>query len=196
VGIVQGSRVAHVAPPAKRVPALVESLLGWAKSDRETHPLVKSAVVHYELEFIHPFSDGNGRIGRLWQHVVLVRYSRAFEYVPVESVIHARQAEYYRVLGVCDRAGNATPFVEFSLDALREAMRSLLADLRPEKATTDTRLAAAHRAFGSKEFSRKEYMGELKTLSTATASRDLREGVERRVLAKRGTKSLTRYRFR
>lgn len=196
VGIVQGSRIAHVAPPPKRVPALVEDLLRWAKADRDTHPVVKAAVMHYELEFIHPFSDGNGRIGRLWQHVALVRFHPAFAHAPVESVIHARQKEYYRVLALSDRAGNATAFVEFALEALREAMAGLVADLRPEKATAATRLEAARRAFGTREFSRKEYIDEVKSVSTATASRDLRDGVDRRVLQKRGTKALARYRFR
>ena len=138
----------------------------------------------------------NGRAGRLWQHVSLVRFHPSFEIAPVESVVHARQAEYYRVLGQCDRAGSATRFVEFAVDAMRAAMAEVLDAARPPRATGETRLAAARQAFGAREFSRKEYMVEHRAISTATASRDLRDGVERRELAKRGTKALARYRFR
>ena len=196
VGVVQGSRVAHVAPPPGRVPGLVGDLLRWSRTDRATHPLVKSAVVHYELEFIHPFSDGNGRVGRLWQHVMLLRFHPAFEYVPLESVIHARQREYYRALGLSDRAGSATPFVELALDALRQALSELVGALRPERATATTRLEVAREAFGTRPFSRKEYMSAVRTISTATASRDLQEGVAGGALSKHGTKALARYRFR
>jgi Fic family protein len=177
------------------VPGLVEDLLRWSRTDRATHPVVKAAVLHCEIEFIHPFSDGNGRIGRLWQHVALLRYHPVFAYVPVESVVHARQAEYYRVLGECDRAGNATQFVEISLEALREALAGLLDELSPERPTSATRLDAARRHFGAREFSRKEYLAEHRAISTATASRDLREGVERSELTIRGTKAMARYRF-
>jgi Fic family protein len=196
VGVVQGSRVAHVAPPAKRVPILVADLLAWMKRDRDTHPLVKSAAVHYEIEFIHPFTDGNGRVGRLWQHVALLRFHRVFEHVPVETVIHAKQTEYYRVLAACDRAGDSTAFVEFSLDATRQALASFLDELRPERSTAATRLEAARAAFGKREFSRKEYLARVKGVSTATASRDLQEGVVDGILLRTGTKAVARYRFR
>jgi len=195
VGVLQGSLVAHVAPPAARVPALVEDLLGWAKADRETHPAIKAAVLHYELEFIHPFSDGNGRVGRLWQHVALVRFHPAFEHVPVESVIHERQADYYRTLALSDRAGNATPFLEFALAATRDALAELVGAVRPERATPESRLESARLQFERRDFSRKEYMAVHPSISTATASRDLALGVERRMLRKRGTKALARYRF-
>ena len=139
VGVVQGSRVVHVAPRPSALPALVADLLRWLQTDREVHPLVKAAVVHYEIELIHPFADGNGRIGRLWQHVILSQWHRVFEYVPVESIIHSRQEEYYRVLGLSDRAGDSTPFVEFALEALRDALSGLVGDLRAERSTVDTR---------------------------------------------------------
>lgn len=195
VGVVQGSRVAHVAPPAGRVPGLVEDLLRWATTDRETHPAIKSAVLHYELEFIHAFTDGNGRVGRLWQHVALVRFHPAFEHVPVESVIHERQADYYRTLALSDRAGSATPFLEFALAASRDALAELVGALRPERASPESRLESARQSFARRDFSRKEYMAIHPNISTATASRDLALGVERRLLSKRGTKALARYRF-
>src|SRR5690348_15986892 len=112
-------------------------LLRWAGADREMHPVIKAAVLHYEIEFIHPFSDGNGRMGRLWQHVALVRFHPAFEHVPVESVIHARQADDYRTLAASDRAGHATPFLEFALKASRDALAELVGALRPERSTPE-----------------------------------------------------------
>ncbi|MCL2726125.1 MAG: Fic family protein [Polyangiaceae bacterium] len=195
VGIFQGSRLAHVAPPAKRVPILVENLLRFARA-REPHPLVKSAVVHYELEFIHPFADGNGRMGRLWQHVILARWHPVFEYLPVESIVFAKQNEYYRVLEACDKAGNSTLFIEFSLDTIRESLDDFLKALRPSPVTPSTRLEIAHSAFGKGAFSRKDYMACFGILSTATASRDLKVGVDEKLLIKNGDKALAKYRFR
>ena len=124
VGIAQGNRVVHLAPPADRVSGLMKDLLAWLKRT-DTHPLVASSVYHYELEFIHPFSDGNGRMGRLWQTLILSRWNSLFAFLPVESVIRDRQADYYRVLGASDKAGNSTAFIEFLLDALLTALREI-----------------------------------------------------------------------
>lgn len=197
VGVFQGSKVAHVAPSAKRVPVLVDELLSFIRRRGATpHPLVKAAVAHYELEFIHPFSDGNGRVGRLWQHVMLVRFHPLFEFVPFESMIHAKQAEYYRVLGACDQAGSSTLFVEFSLASLLTSLEEFLGELRPEPLDAKTRLDVARVVFGDREFSRKDYLDHFKALSTATASRDLKHGVDAKSLSRSGDKARARYRFR
>jgi Fic family protein len=195
VGILQGSRVAHVAPPAARVPQQVEQLLGFVGKDRETHPLLKAVLCHYELEFIHPFADGNGRVGRLWQHRLLLDVHPVFEHVPVESVVRARQSAYYDALGASDRAGDATPFVLFALTATRDALADLVSELRPEPATAATRLERARAQFGSRELSRGEYLALFPTMSAPTASRDLRAGVEDGRLVRRGDKATARYRF-
>ena len=121
VGIAQGERVVHLAPPADRVPGLMKDLLAWVKRT-DAHPLVASCVFHYELEFIHPFADGNGRMGRLWQTLILSRWNPLFAFLPVESVIRDRQSDYYRVLGACDKAGKSTAFIEFLLAALLTAL--------------------------------------------------------------------------
>jgi Fic family protein len=195
VGVVQGAKVAHVAPPPSQVPRLMAELLEWgAKAD--VPPLIKSSVVHYEIQFIHPFSDGNGRLGRLWQHVILLAVSPVFESVPVESITRSRQAEYYSALGESDRAGDSTRFLEFSLTALRDALQELLEDIRPEREDAEARLQAAREAFGSRSFSRSDYLKLHKRLSTATASRDLKEGVERGTLARQGEKRMARYVFK
>jgi len=122
VGIAQGKQIVHLAPPAAGVPGLMKDLLGWLKRT-DTHPLIAGSVFHYELEFIHPFADGNGRIGRLWQTLVLSRWNPLFAYLPVESVIRDRQADYYEVLSTCDKAGNSNAFVEFLLAAILTALR-------------------------------------------------------------------------
>ncbi len=125
VGIYKGSELVHMAPPAQRVPLLVENLLKWL-SGTDEHPLIASAVVHYELEFIHPFADGNGRMGRLWQTLILRRWRPLLSYLPVETVIRGRQQEYYDTLAQADQAGEATPFIEFMLTALRDAFREAI----------------------------------------------------------------------
>jgi len=195
VGVMQGTRVAHMAPPATRVPHLVQDLLGFVARDHATDPLVKAAVCHYELEFIHPFSDGNGRIGRLWQHRILLDLHPVFEHVPVESVIRERQDAYYAALGESDRTGDATPFVLFALTATRDGLLELLSELRPEPATSATRLERARAHFAKREFSRADYAQLFPTISAPTASRDLRAGVDAGQLERRGDKATARYTF-
>ncbi|MBX7115981.1 MAG: Fic family protein [Myxococcaceae bacterium] len=196
VGIFRGQKLTHSAPPAKQVPRLVNDLLGFLRNDKDSHPLIKSAVVHYGLEFIHPFSDGNGRVGRLWQHLVLLGVHAVFEHVPVESIIHQRQAEYYRVLRACDKAGDSSRFIDFSLHTVHTALADFLAELKPEAPTATSRRSIAREHFKRRWFSRKEYLLLLKLISTATASRDLKEGVSQHQLQIQGATATARYRFR
>lgn len=120
VGIRRGETVVHVAPPASRVPLLIENLLSWLKQTEE-HPLVASSVFHYEFEFIHPFEDGNGRMGRLWQTLALSRWHPVFAMLPVESVVRDRQQDYYDALKHSDQRADATSFVEFMLGAILQS---------------------------------------------------------------------------
>ena len=121
VGIYRGSQLIHMAPPAERVEHLVGDLFEWlARTD--LHPLIASSILHYEIEFIHPFSDGNGRLGRLWQSLTLSQWHAELAYLPVESLIRDHQAEYYEALGAADRLAEATPFVEFMLTIIRETL--------------------------------------------------------------------------
>ncbi|MGD1907525.1 MAG: Fic family protein [Leptolyngbyaceae cyanobacterium] len=121
VGIHKEGRVVHVAPPAKRVPLLMSDLLSWFHH-AEDHPLIKGSVFHYELEFIHPFMDGNGRMGRLWQTLILGRWNPLFFLLPIESLIKDEQTRYYQVLEAADQAANSTVFIEFMLDMIGNAL--------------------------------------------------------------------------
>lgn len=125
VGIAQGEDIVHVAPPAERVPGLLKDLLHWLRTTDE-HPLVASCVFHYEFEFIHPFTDGNGRMGRLWQTLILKEWKPLFAYLPVETIIRDRQAAYYKKLAESDKSGKATAFVKFMLEAIRESIQQAI----------------------------------------------------------------------
>jgi Fic family protein len=121
VGIHKGDQVIHVAPPAKRVPELMGDLLDWLKNT-DTHPLIKSCVFHYELEFIHPFIDGNGRMGRLWQTLILGQWNERFYLLPIESLIKDQQPRYYQVLEAADQAASSTVFIEFMLEIINAVL--------------------------------------------------------------------------
>lgn len=121
VGIYRGVRLLHMAPPASRVATLVQGLLHWLEKN-DWHPLIISCVFHYEFEFIHPFADGNGRMGRLWQTLLLSRWRPVLAYLPVETVIREQQEAYYSALAAADQSGEATPFVEYMLQALLQAL--------------------------------------------------------------------------
>ena len=125
VGIYRGSELVHMAPAARRVPSLVDDLLGWLHTS-DWHPLLSSSVVHYELEFIHPFADGNGRLGRLWQTLILSRWQPLLAWLPIEEVVRDRQEAYYESLGTADQAGDLTPFVRFMLKAIEAALEQAI----------------------------------------------------------------------
>ena len=124
VGVMDGKHVVHMAPPAKRVPVLMADLFEWLKNTNE-HPLIAGALFHYELEFIHPFADGNGRMGRLWQTLILGNWKSYFYFLPVESLIKERQQEYYATLSATDKAGDITGFVEFILTAIADSLQEM-----------------------------------------------------------------------
>ena len=122
VGVFDGNgNCLHMAPPAERVPMLMGDLFEWVKKT-DVHPLVRSCVFHYEFEFIHPFIDGNGRMGRYWQTMLLSRWKGIFAWLPVETIVKEHQQEYYHVIQKCDQAGESTLFVEYMLGCLLDAM--------------------------------------------------------------------------
>ena len=125
VGIIKGKAITHVAPPANRVSYLVDDLFNWAKTSNQ-HPLIISSVVHYELEFIHPFMDGNGRMGRLWQTLILGKWKPIFYLLPLESVIKEHQQAYYDALEQADKVTDSLAFIEFMLAAIDSVLRENL----------------------------------------------------------------------
>lgn len=195
VGVVEGRRLIHLAPKASLVPRLMRELFDSLRSEKGENLLVISSVLHYEIEFIHPFSDGNGRMGRLWQHVALVKRYSFFEYLPIESLIKNHQGKYYESLRESDKTGDARPFIEFCLRAIWETLNNFLRELKPEPLTPESRLDLARDHFKEQSFSRGDYRSFFKTISTATASRDLGHGVEKKRLKREGDKVLARYQF-
>ena len=122
VGIINKNNIVHLPPPASQVPKLMGDLFEWLNT-AGIHPLIKSCVFHYEFEFIHPFQDGNGRMGRLWQTVILKEFKQIFAWLPVETLIKDNQKEYYSVLGKCDAQANSTAFIKFMLEIILNALK-------------------------------------------------------------------------
>lgn len=124
VGVFAGKKLVHMAPPAAFVWEQVHSLLHWAQTS-QAHPLIKSCVFHYEFEFIHPFADGNGRMGRMWQTLLLSKWKPLFAWLPIETLVRERQEMYYSALRAADSASDAAPFIEFMLEAVLSALQEL-----------------------------------------------------------------------
>jgi Fic family protein len=190
VGIVKGLEVAHVAPPFENVPFLMKDLFTFLKETDEI-ALIKSCVFHYEMEFIHPFLDGNGRIGRLWQTIILMEKYPVFEFLPFETLINKTQKEYYESLALSDKAGNSTVFIEYMLQVIDESLGELL-NFKNRTLREIDRIAYFLK-ISSNQFTRKDYMNTFKDISTATASRDLKKATELNLITKQGNNNQTIY---
>lgn len=124
VGVFAGEKLMHMAPPAKFVPQQIQDLFTWYQQS-EMHPLIKSSIFHYEFEFIHPFQDGNGRLGRMWHSLLLGKWKELFFWLPVEELIQSRQAEYYEALGTADKEADSACFVELMLEIICHSLREI-----------------------------------------------------------------------
>lgn len=124
VGVFDGEALTHMAPPAEFVPKHIHNLFAWYQQS-ELHPLIKSAVFHYEFEFIHPFADGNGRMGRMWHSLLLGKWKELFFWLPIEELIQSRQKEYYDALGAADKQANSAGFVELTLEIIRDSLKEV-----------------------------------------------------------------------
>lgn len=195
VGIFKGKEVSHIAPPAKKVPQLMQDLFDFLSNNNEFSWLIKACVFHYELEFIHPFSDGNGRIGRLWQQLILMKEDPIFEYIPLEVLVKDHQQEYYDVLGESDKQGESTSFIEFSLKTIHQALSSYSKTAPTLSKDYISRLTYAKGILSKDWFSRKDYLEIHKDISTATASRDLLSGIKKGMIKKKGQKNQIQYCF-
>lgn len=129
VGVFDGEKCIHLAPPADRVPSLMADLFEWVRHT-DAHPLISSCVFHYEFEFIHPFMDGNGRMGRYWQTMLLSRWKGIFAWLPVETIVKQHQQEYYNAIAQSDAQGNSTVFIDFML-------RCILQTIQEQQKVTD-----------------------------------------------------------
>ncbi len=193
VGIFRGTQVSHIAPSAKQVPQLMNGLFNFINKDKETSFLIKACVFHYELEFIHPFEDGNGRMGRLWQQILLMKQSPIFEFISTESIVHEKQNQYYSMLEKSDKAGDSTDFLQFSLEVILAALRQFQSTYRQKKISAPDRITYALKHFGQKTFSRKNYLELFPEISTATASRDLALAVREKKISISGEKAKAVY---
>ncbi len=190
VGIIKGSEIEHVAPPFQNVPSLMKDLFSYLKNDNEI-ALIKSCVFHYEVEFIHPFLDGNGRMGRLWQTLILMNEYPVFEFLPFEELVSQTQDDYYKVLAVSDKCGKSTVFIEYMLGVIEKSLERLF-DYNNRILKSSDRLAYFMN-MGKKVFSRKDYMNVFKDISSATASRDLKKGVQLKLFKPVGEMNKTKY---
>lgn len=189
VGIVKGNNIEHIAPPYENVPYLINDLFEYLKTDELE--LVKSCVFHYEMEFIHPFIDGNGRMGRLWQTIILSEKYPIFEYLPFETLISDNQSEYYNALSECDKLGNSTVFIEYMLKIIDMALLDILS-FNNRNFNSKQRLEYFN-LLNILEFTRKDYMNVFKDISSSTATRDLIKGIELKLFYKEGENNKTKY---
>lgn len=190
VGIVKGTIVEHIAPPFENVPYLMKDLFKYLKDSNEL-TLIKSCVFHYEMEFIHPFLDGNGRMGRLWQTLILMSEYAVFEFLPFEALISQTQDDYYKSLALSDKSGKSTIFIEYMLEVIEKSLKNLLN--YNNRVLKDTDRLEYFLNLGIKEFNRKDYMNVFKDLSSATASRDLKKGMEMNIFESIGKFNKTKY---
>lgn len=179
VGVVdQEWHVLHFGTLPQYVPDLVMELLDWVKNS-DVHMLIRSCVFHYEFELIHPFADGNGRVGRLWHTLLLSKWNPAFAWLPVESMIHARQPEYYAAINASNDAGESTVFIEFMLSAIKASLMDaidtsdVMSDGSMDKATL--RWKQIEKFLQTHEFIMNADVRALCGVSAATANRILAE---------------------
>ena len=188
VGVVDSEgHVLHFGTLPQYVPDLVMELLDWVKTS-EVHMLIRSCVFHYELELIHPFADGNGRVGRLWHTLLLSKWNPAFAWLPVESIIHDRQQEYYAAINASNDAGESTEFIEFMLSAIKASLIDAIStsdemsDGKMDKATL--RWKKIEEYFKTHDYIMNADVRELCGVSAATANRILSSFVEERKVSK------------
>ncbi|WP_346882671.1 Fic family protein [uncultured Algibacter sp.] len=192
VGILKDTKVEHLAPPFGNVPYLMKDLFDYIKESDEIE-LIKSCVFHYEMEFIHPFLDGNGRMGRLWQTLILMEKYPVFEFLPFETLISNDQEKYYKALTESDKSGKSTKFIEYMLGVIDTSISDLL-NFNNRTLNEKDRLKYFI-SLNKTEFTRKDYMNVFKDISSATASRDLKKGTESNLFVKIGEKNKTAYKI-
>lgn len=163
VGVFAGDAVVHMAPPARLVPGEIQDLFEWYKTS-EMHPLIRSSIFHYEFEFIHPFADGNGRMGRMWHSLLLGKWNEIFYWLPMEELIRSRQQEYYNALGASNRESDSSAFVELMLEIILDTLRETTVVGNAEestKAAANSYIQKLLHVLGDEELSAAEIMRRL-----------------------------------
>lgn len=193
VGVVKGKSIKHLAPPPGNVHFLMKDLFQYLKL-HEDPALIKACVFHYEMEFIHPFMDGNGRMGRLWQTLILMKQYPLFAFLPLETLISKDQKKYYRALSDSDKQGKSNIFIEYMLNVINDALTHLLS--RKEITLSTLERISYFLESSPLQFTRKDYMATFKNISTATASRDLNKALELGLVSRKGEKNKTTYKIK
>lgn len=196
VGVVKGQQVIHLAPPASLVPQLHSDLFAWVK--HSSYPmLIKSAIFHYEFEYIHPFADGNGRMGRMWQTLLLSSWNPLFSYLAVEEIVKNQQQEYYDAINLSTAQNDSAPFVTFMLEAIKQA----LDELPHNREVLSPPLEKLVAAMGNRTLSVKEIMQSMNLTSRQSFMRvylypALEKGIVEMTLPDKPTSRLQRYRMK
>jgi len=199
VGVMAGERVVHMAPPAQRVPGLINELLAWLQRT-DQHPLIASSVFHYEFEFIHPFSDGNGRMGRLWQTLILCRKQSLYSAIPVESMIYERQQQYYDALKKSTENSDSSYFIEFMLETILATIRAAFTpEVNPEVAPEVKRmlelLNSSRNAMSRREIQQKLGLSDEKHFREFYLQPSIAGGLIEMTVPERPTSRLQKYRL-
>lgn len=190
-GVFKGNKCVHFAPPPGMVPMLMKKLFSWLKTSK-AHWLIKSCIFHYEFEFIHPFRDGNGRMGRLWQSLILGKWNSVFAHLPVENLVYANQQEYYNAINASSTAGECSVFVEFMLskilDSLKDSQKVELDTLIVETALLSARQEKILALLKKNNFLTEKELAEKFKVTPRTIERDLAKLQQNKVLERVGAK--------
>ena len=189
VGVFDGKQVIHMAPPADRVPFLMSDLFEWLKNS-DVHPLIKSCVFHYEFEFIHPFQDGNGRMGRLWQTVILKEWKSIFAWLPIETLIKENQAEYYKALNSSDTNAESTDFIAFMLDVILKTIREIIGTEKKITQKIDVKITANQkkiiRAIKENPFVTQEELSQIVGIAKLNINKNMKKLQEQNLIERIG----------
>ena len=194
-GVYQGDKLIHMGTLPEYIPELINNLFLWLKNSKE-HPLIKTAVFHYEFEFIHPFQDGNGRIGRLWHSLILSKWKKIFAWLPIESLVQKYQKEYYIAINNSNRNGESTEFILFMLRIINETLIELVENKKTTDKMTDKnreRIKALIKYLGQNDSISNKEAQSLLGISEATAKRFLNNLVKENLLEAVGEYKARKY---
>lgn len=202
VGVYAGTELIHAGTPPQYVPDLMKELFGWLESST-IHPLIKACIFHYEFEFIHPFSDGNGRMGRLWHTLILSKWKSFFAWIPIETLIYKNQEDYYRAINISNNKGESTDFVCFMLELMKESLEEIkkteivtdkMTDKMTDKEYKRWKMIRAYLE-QNKEIKNLEVQ-KILSVSDSTAKRFLKKMVEYNLLEFSGKNKERKYKMR